>query len=175
METTKNKLSPYEKDFFNRLKLHIDKPIYFYGSIQRNDYFPQLSDIDIDIFTDNTESTISVLNNFLNIDKYSFKKSYYKMNKTNLVIPGYKYKYIDVSNSLTVEMSVYDEKYKEEILAEHISKFNLPFYISFILIILKILHYNLGILPIYYYSLFKKYITNNLYDGNNAEFFVFDF
>jgi len=175
METTKNELSPYEKDFFNRLKLHIDKPIYFYGSIQRNDYFPQLSDIDIDIFTDNTDSTISVVNNFLNIDKYSFKKSYYKMNKTNLVIPGYKYKYIDVSNSLTVEMSVYDEKYKEEILEEHISKFNLPFYISFILIILKVLHYNMGILPIYYYSLFKKYITNNLYDGNTSEFFVFDF
>jgi hypothetical protein len=43
------------------------------------------------------------------------------------------------------------------------------------LIILKVLHYNMGILPIYYYSLFKKYITNNLYDGNTAEFFVFDF
>ena len=132
METTKNELSSYEKDFFDRLKMHIDKPIYFYGSIQRNDYFPQLSDIDIDIFTDNTDSTILLLNNFLDIDKNSFKKSYYKMNKTNKVIPGYKYKYLDSSHSLTVEMSVYDEKYKEDILAEHTSKFNLPFYISFI-------------------------------------------
>jgi hypothetical protein len=175
METTKNELSPYEKDFFNKLKIHIDKPIYFYGSIQRNDYFPKLSDIDIDIFTDNIDSTISLLTNFLKINKYSFKKSFYKMDKTNKVIPGYKYKYIDESNSLTVEMSVYDEKYKEEILKEHISKFNLPFYILFILVILKILHYNMGILPIYYYSLCKKYVTNNLYDGNKAEFFIFDF
>jgi hypothetical protein len=175
MEHTKNELSPYEKIFFDQLKNHIDKPIYFYGSIQRYDYFPQLSDIDIDIFTDNIDSTISKVNHFLNINKNSFKKSFYKMDKTNKVIPGYKYKYIDSLNSLTVEMSLYDEKYKQDILVEHISKFDLPFYISFILIILKFLHYNMGILPIYYYSLCKKYVTNNLYDGNKAEFFVFDF
>ena len=175
METTKNKLSTFETQFFDKLKMYIDKPIYFYGSIQRCDYFPQLSDIDIDIFTDNINSTLSQINIFLNIDKHSFKKSFYKIDKTNKLIPGYKYKYIDSSNSLTVEMSLYDEKYKNDILEEHISKFNLPFHITFILVLLKILHYNMGILPIYYYSMFKKYITNKLFDGNKSEFFVYDF
>jgi hypothetical protein len=174
METTKNKLTEYEMEFFDKLKNYIDKPIYFYGSIQRDDYFSQLSDIDIDIFTDNIFSTLNLLQNFLNIDKKEFKKSLYKIDKTNTVVPGYKSKYIDEVNKLTVEISVYDDKYKKEILQEHQSKFNLPFYITFCLVILKILHYNLGILPIYYYSRCKKFLTNYCYDNNKSEFVIFD-
>jgi hypothetical protein len=174
METTKNNLTLYEKDFFEKLKNYIDKPIYFYGSIQRDDYFPQLSDIDIDIFTDNVFSTLVLLQNFLNINKKEFKKSFYKIDKTNTVVPGYKSKYIDEVNKLTLEISVYDEKYKNEILQEHQSKFNLPIYITALLSILKFLHHNLGILPIYYYSKFKKYLTNNCYDNNKSEFLVLD-
>jgi predicted nucleotidyltransferase len=174
METTKNKLSPYESDFFNKMKNYIDKPLYFYGSIQRDDYFPQLSDIDIDIFTDNVNSTLNLIQNYLSLDKKEFKKSLYKMDKTNHLIPGYKNKYIDEENKLTVEISVYDEKYKEEILKEHQGKFNLPLYITVVLVFLKILHYNLGILPIYYYSRFKKFLTNTCYDNNKAEFVVVD-
>ena len=96
------------------------------------------------------------------------------MDKTNNVIPGYKGKYIDESNKLMLEISVYDEKYKSEILQEHQSKFNIPLYITVVLIFLKILHYNLGILPIYYYSRFKKYLTNNCYDNNKSIFLVLD-
>ena len=43
MENTKNKLTLNESIFFDKLKKYIDKPIYFYGSIQRDDYF-QVSD-----------------------------------------------------------------------------------------------------------------------------------
>jgi hypothetical protein len=96
------------------------------------------------------------------------------MDKTNIVIPGYKGKYIDKTNNLTVEIALYDENYKEEILKEHISKFKLPLYITIVLIFLKFLHFNLGILPIYYYSRFKKFLTNNFYDGNKSEFVVLD-
>jgi hypothetical protein len=96
------------------------------------------------------------------------------MDKTNLIIPGYKSKYIDKSNNLTVEISVYEEKYKNEILKEHQSKFNLPFYITVLLIFLKFLHYNLGILPIFYYSKFKKILTNVCYDNNKAEFLIIE-
>ena len=100
---------------------------------------------------------------------------YFYPNKTNNIIPGYKSKYTDEENKLSLEISVYDEKYKEYILKEHQSKFNLPIYIIIVLKFLKVLHYNLGILPIYYYSRFKKYLTNNLYDNNKAEFIVLDF
>ena len=172
METTKNDFSPYEKTFFNKMSNYIGEPIYFFGSIQRVDYFPGLSDIDIDIFTFDEKTTIIKLQKFLNMESSDFKKFVYKMDKTNQIITGYKTKYIDIENSLTVEISVFNEKYKESILTEHKSKFNLPFYITWFLIFLKVLHYNLGILPIYYYSLIKKSLTNRFYDGNKAEFVV---
>lgn len=172
METTKNKLSPYENDFFENLRNYIDKPIYFYGSVQRYDYFPQLSDIDIDIFTDNIGSTIILLQNFLNVNKEDINKSFYKVDKQNKVIPGYKIKYIDKNKHLQVEISLYEDKYKQIILLEHNSKNALPFYIIIPLIILKILYYKLEILPGYYYSKYKKMLTNYYYDDNKSDFFL---
>lgn len=175
METTKNDLSHYEKIFFDKMSNYIGEPIYFFGSIQRSDYFPGLSDIDIDIFTFDEKTTLIKLQKFLDMDKNDFKKFVYKIDKNNNkneVVIGYKTKYIDTKNSLTIEISVFNEKYKETVLKEHRSKFNLPFYITWFLIFLKVLHYNLGILPIYYYSLIKKTITNKFYDGNKSEFVV---
>jgi tRNA nucleotidyltransferase (CCA-adding enzyme) len=67
METTNNKLSSQEKDFFQNLKNYIDLPLYFYGSVQRYDYLPQYSDIDVDIFTNDEKSIIIKLQNFLNV------------------------------------------------------------------------------------------------------------
>ena len=174
MENTKNNLSPYETNFFNKMSNYIDTPIYFYGSIQRPDYFPGLSDIDIDIFTFDEKTVILKLQKFLDKDKKDFQKFVYKIDKTNRVIIGYKTKYIDTQNNLTVEISIFNEKDKEEILNEHKSKFDLPYYITIFLVFLKVLHYNLGILPTYYYSLIKKTVTNTLYDGNKSEFVVVD-
>ena len=37
---------------------------------------------------------------------------------------------------------------------------------------LKILHYYFSILPVFYYSMFKKILTNTLFDGNKSEFIV---
>ena len=65
METTKNKLSSYESDFFNKLSNYLDTKLYFYGSIQRDDYKPGHSDIDVDIFTDNIHSALIKIQNLL--------------------------------------------------------------------------------------------------------------
>jgi hypothetical protein len=40
METTKNKLPEKEQQFFNELSKYLDTSLYYYGSVQRNDYFP---------------------------------------------------------------------------------------------------------------------------------------
>ena len=80
----------------------------------------------------------------------------------------------EIENKIILEISVYNEKYKEIILNEHRSKFNLPLYIIMVLIILKYLHYNLGILPLNYYSKLKKFLTNSCYDNNKSEFLVLD-
>ena len=86
METTKNKLSPYETIFFNKLINYLDTKLYFFGSIQRYDYFPGISDIDVDIFTDNVSRTISQIQNYLNIDKKITNKFIYKVDKENFYL-----------------------------------------------------------------------------------------
>ena len=94
--------------------------------------------------------------------KYNFKKFVYKLHKSKKVVYGYKVKYEDPTNNFFTEISIYDEKDKEYVLIEHNSKAILPFYISWLLIILKIFYYNLSIIPEELYILFKK---------NNNEFY----
>lgn len=174
METTKNKLTSYEENFFNNLRDYLDTPLYFYGSIQRSDYKSQQSDIDIDIFSENENDTILKLQNLLNMDKRDFKRIVYKIDKLNIVVYGYKAKYIDKKNKLTVEIGIFNIKYKNAVLYEHQSKFNLPYYLSLILIFFKFLHYDLCILPLAYYSKIKKFFINTCYDNNMSEFVTVD-
>jgi hypothetical protein len=98
------------------------------------------------------------LQNFLNINKNEFKKIMYRTDtKHGGVIPGYKTKYND---GISVEISIYNEKYKEDILNVHRKLIDLPFYISYVLLFLKILHFNLGILSQPYYLYLKNTIVN---------------
>lgn len=170
METTKNKLTNYETIFFNNLKQYLNTQLYFYGSIQRDDYISQQSDIDIDIFTENEKSILLKLQNLLNLNSEDFKKVFYKIDKLNIVVHGYKVPYVDETNKLKVEFAIYNEKYKNAVLYEHQSKFNIPYILSIILMLFKFLHYNLNILPLEYYRKIKKFLINTCYDGNQSEY-----
>jgi phage-related protein len=170
METTKNEMSEYEKHFFNKLSNYLDTKIYFYGSIQRADYFSKSSDIDVDIFTDNEKSTIIKLQNILNLPRSSFNKFVYKLHKTNQLVHGYKVEYIDSVNNFTTEISIYNEKDKYGVLYEHLSKTFLPFYVTFLLLILKTLYYNIQILPKKIYKYLKRIIMNYMVEGEDSEF-----
>ena len=158
MDVIKNKLTQTETIFFDNLSLYIDKEVYFYGSIQRLDYIKGKSDIDIDIFTDNESSTIQKLCNFLGVKRSAFNKTFYKIN--NIIINGFKIKYNDELNKINVEISVYNDKYKNIILYDHKNYSCLPFYIITVIIILKFLHYTLGILPETVYKKLKKLLIN---------------
>lgn len=179
METTKNKIPDNAKIFFNKLGSYLDTQIYYYGSIQRADYFPNSSDIDVDIFTDNEKSTLlkiqtflnNINNNNINNNKYKIQKVIYKLHKTNKVVNGYKLKY---KNDFTAEISIYNEKNKEAILLEHNFKMVLPMYISALLIILKTIYYNLGILPKSVYIYTKKLIMDYFVEGQDSEFVSLD-
>jgi hypothetical protein len=174
METTKNELSPYAKNFFLRLGIYLDIPIYYYGSIQRSDYFQNSSDIDVDLFADNESSIMIKLQNFLGVEKYKFKKFVYRLHRSNKIIYGHKVKYEDPDNNFFTEISIYNEKHKEFVLLEHNSKAILPFYVSFLLIILKCLYYKLNILPEETYTYFKRIIMNYMVEGENVEFITTD-
>ena len=172
MEITKNEMSNNAKKFFTKLTNYLDTKIYYYGSIQRYDYIPDFSDIDVAIFCDNIDSTISRLQNFLNVKKSNFKRFVHRLPRTGKVVYGQKIKYVDPDNTFTAEMAIYDEKIKEEVLMEKRTKNNIPFYISFFLYIIKFLYYKLRILPFKVFFKLKQICLNNLVEGKDAEYVI---
>jgi hypothetical protein len=173
METVKNDLPIEVKMFFNELKQYIDKPLYFYGSIQRNDYLPNHSDIDIDIFSDNINSTLTKLQYFLRVKKSKFKKIIWKQSEKEGQRQGqgqdegliYGYKIFYKNNQLgnfhfSSEISIYDIHYKSAVLSQHRKKMNIPFYISWLLIFVKFLFYNIHIINYNTYKNIKHYLLS---------------
>ena len=158
MNITDKKLTQNQKDMLNKISIYIDKPIYIYGSIHRSDYMPGKSDIDIDIFTENEQSTINILSNLFNLNKTDFKKSIYKID--SFMAFGYKTKYLDEVNGINFEISIYNEKYKNIILYEHNNSRFFPFYITFILYIIKILFYDLKLISKQNYQRCKRFLMN---------------
>lgn len=172
METTKNVMPQFAKEFYARLGNYLDTKVYFYGSIQRADYFPNYSDIDADIFTDNESRTIIQLQNLLGLKRSDFHKFIYKLHATNRVSYGYKVAYTSPENNFITEISIYNEKYKADVLTEHNSKVNLPFYVLYMLIALKFLYYNMGIVPTNTFKYLKRLIINYMVTGQKEAVFI---
>jgi predicted nucleotidyltransferase len=172
METTKNIMSDYSNLFFNKIKNYLDTPIYFFGSVQRDDYFPQSSDIDVAIFTDNINNTILKLQSFLNVNRNDFKSFVWRLNYDNNLVKGYKIIYREPEHNLAVEIAVYDEKYKNGILQEHNGRRDLPFYATCALVIIKYLFYSLNIMSKEWYVYFKNLILTKLIFLKEDDFVV---
>ena len=162
METTKNQLSPYATTFFNKLGNYLDTKLYYYGSVQRNDYFNDDSDLDVAIFTDNVSSTLSKINNFLNVKKYEFKKFVWNLNITKNMVNGHKYMYTEPENNFKAEFCVYDEKCKDDLLLEYHDKIQIPFHATILLILIKIIYYKLELISREWYSYLKGKILTIL-------------
>jgi predicted nucleotidyltransferase len=173
METTRNQLTHEEKIFFNKLSNYLDTKLYFFGSIQRGDYLPHSSDIDVDIFTENESSTITKLMNFLNVERSDFKKFVWKLNNfNNKLANGYKVMYKNPEKKFAVEFSIYDEKYKNQILYEHNDKKDIPLYATVLLIILKFLFYTLHIIPAEWYTKSKRFILSTMLFKKDDHFVI---
>lgn len=171
MTKTKNKLPYTTNNFLNNLSEYLQTPLYFYGSVQRYDYFHGKSDIDVDIFTNNEKSIINKLSNYLQIDKKKFKKIIWQNDK-NRMIYGYKKYYKNESLNLKIEFSIYNEKYKNDVLESHEYKTNLPLFIVVLLYLLKFCYYKLHIIDSKMYRKYKDYILTDLINYKNHIFVV---
>jgi predicted nucleotidyltransferase len=174
METTRNKLTENEKIFFLKLSNYLDTKLYFFGSIQRGDYFPNSSDIDVDIFSDNENSTILKMMNFLNIERSKFKRFVWKLNNTDRLAYGYKLMYKNSKEKFSVEFSIYNEKYKHKILYEHNDKRDIPLYATVLLIIIKFLYYKIHVIPSNWYTNSKRFILSKMLFKKDDHFVVID-
>jgi hypothetical protein len=174
METTKNKLSNYQSNFFRRLSHYLDTKLYFFGSVQRADYFPEASDIDVDIFTENESSTITKMMNFLNVPRDDFKHFVWKLNVNGELAHGHKIMYKEPQHAMAVEFSIYNQKLKSAILYEHQQKSVIPFYATCSLVFIKYLFYRMNIIPANWYTQMKRFILSTMIAKDHDYFVVVD-
>jgi hypothetical protein len=171
METTKNELPLNVKNFFYHLSEYLDTPFLYFGSVQRVDYVHGKSDIDVDVFTDNEYSLMAKMQHYLHVSKKDFKKVAWIINDT----PTYGYKLKYERDDINAEFSIYNEKFKEIILAEHNSKKMLPTHVTVLLYILKFAYYQFPLLDKKTFTYLKRILINNiLRDGEDAKFLVLD-
>lgn len=137
METSWNPLTERQKLFFANLKKYLKVTPYFFGSIQRCDYIPGVSDIDVDIFSTNPDLIAHQLSNMFTGSMFN----YYRINWLfdNNYISGYKVKYTERNSpSFKVEFSIYNETLKPIVLEKHLSQIYIPFHYSLLLYVMKL-------------------------------------
>lgn len=182
MEDIKDRLGDYRYNYFANLQKYLDTELYFYGSIKRSDYFQNASDIDVTIITDNVNSILSKLQNYLNIKKSEIKKIYQKFyEKSKAIVVGYKIKYEDKERNFSYDILIYDEKYRYIVMENLNSINNLPTYMIVILVFVKLLYYTLGIISkdMYLYlknGIFHMYFNKTicLYDRKKGTTIILD-
>ena len=169
MKYMRNDLPKKVKDFLYKLGDYLDTDLYYYGSINRPDYHHGKSDIDIAIFTDNFNSTLSKLQHILHVEKDDFDKVKWILNDTK--INGYKIKcekFIDIK----CEIAIYDNNQKNIVLQD-LKQYNyVPWYIQSSLYILKTLHYTFPIISTKSYLSYKVFLFNTLTYKKDSNFHV---
>ena len=170
METTKHRLPPYAQTFFDDLSNYINIKLLYYGSIQRSDYIPGYSDIDVLIFTDNEYTTITQMQHFLKLKKSKIKKFVSKIKGG--IVYGYKINYKDPEYKFVAEFSIHNENFKEQVIYEHTLKSKLNYVASIVLTLLKILHYYLDVIGPDNYRYYKHWLISYGTNTTQDETFI---
>ena len=162
MRVSKNKTNLACNQLLHKISSYLDTELFFYGSVQRNDYIENHSDIDICIFSNNINFTLSKLVNFVSSfnsdyqpDKNNIIKTkhfVYKIQNSDKIIRGKKIKYEDSINDVFLEISIYDDKHKDIILEDKGRKINIFTGLSLLLYIIKCLYYKYNILSEYIFD-----------------------
>ena len=77
------------------------------------------------------------------------------------MIYGHKVQYEDTVKNINAEISIFNEKYKNDVLKEHNNARYLPFYLTIPLMIIKCMFYNLNLINKNTYKRCKQYLMNN--------------
>jgi predicted nucleotidyltransferase len=161
MEDIKERLSEQNYHFLKKFQEYIGSELIFFGSIKRCDFLQKYSDIDIAIISDNVENTLAKLKNFLNMDNQKIRKIFQKFPNTSNIVYGYKTNYNDVNNDLSLEIILYDEKYRTHVINSVNNINNFPFYVTYILFIIKILYYKLNVISDNLFKYIKQLLMEN--------------
>ena len=141
------------------LESEFNTEMYFYGSVQRIDYFHGKSDIDIGIITDNEYSTMNKLQHFLKVDKRDFIKVAWKLN--GKYVYGYKLKYKNEELNLISEVAIFNNRFKNIIVSEHYRTIQIPLITIILVLILKFFYYTIPVLPDKWFAYLKRKLFND--------------
>ena len=161
MEEIKERLTEQNYHFLKKFQEYIGSELIFFGSIKRCDFLQKYSDIDIAIISDNVENTLVKLKHFLNMDTQKIRKIFQKFPNTTNIVHGYKTNYNDINNDLSLEIILYDEKYRTHVINSVNNINNFPFYITYILFIIKILYYKLNVISDKLFKYIKQLLMEN--------------
>lgn len=165
MEDIKNKMPIHQRHFFTKLENYLDTPLYYFGSVRRYDYSPDNSDIDAILFTNNESRSISQLQNWFHVSKHSFKRVVHFLKGPKRIVYGHKLTYKNEKQKISSDIVIYNVKDEEYIKLDDKRKIDMPFYMVTILLLLKFLHYQVGILPTKVYVYFKQMLMDIVDDG----------
>ena len=165
MEDIKNKMPMHQRQFFTNLEKYLDAPLYYFGSIQRYDYSPDNSDVDAILFTNNESSSISQLQNWFQVSKNDFKRVAHFLPSLKRIVYGYKLKYKTPNTS--ADLLIYNKTDEEIIKRDDKRKIDMPLFIVTIMVILKTLYHQVGILPKHWYEYLKRTLMDIMDDGVN--------
>jgi predicted nucleotidyltransferase len=170
MEELRDKLGSYKYNFFKNLQNYLDTELLFYGSINRFDYFQNMSDVDMAVITDNPSNLLARIKNFFDKDKMTISKTCQHLKEvSNTLIKGHKIKYEDAENNISCDIFIYDEKYKDLVLKHINNQNNYPLYMIILLYILKTIYYRLSLIS----NEMFVYLKNKLIDiYNNKTIFI---
>jgi predicted nucleotidyltransferase len=161
MEDIKDRLGERNYHFLKKFEKYIGSELIFFGSIKRCDFFKEHSDIDIAIISDNVQDTLTKIKFFLDIDNRKIRKIFQKFPDTHSIVHGYKTNYDDFENNFLLEIVIYDEKYREQVLESINNTNNFPFYITYFLFFIKLFYYKLHLISSETYKWFKNILMEN--------------
>jgi len=163
-------MTPEMQKYFRSIEKALGVKMYFYGSVRRYDYFPEDSDVDVDIFAENVDSTVFQLKNYFHKKKAKKVMTFIK----GRVVHGYKFSYFEEKMKLKCEYSVYPTWAKHLVLEEHMKKTNIPWYGIILLVLLKTMFYSLNWLDLNSYKDTKKFILSSVIGYKDPPFLIFN-
>lgn len=173
-EEIKYKLTQPQYDFFYELKEYVGLPIYFIGSILRYDYFKGYSDLDVIIFSPDIDSIKLKIKHFLNIDK---KDRIIFLNINKQPISGYKFYYNDSfkgEKKIDFDLTIFKENSKKILIDFKKQQYDVPILCIIYFLVIKTLHYYVGIIDKNMYSDLKNFVWNTNKFGFNPIFINYD-
>ncbi len=132
----KNKLTKEQFIFFSRLNDRLNCRIQFFGSIARKDFTVGTSDIDVQIFSENSQSDLLLLSHYLQENNVSFSSDFFTLNPDPLhKVSGIKYM---INLPFKSDILVFDVDNEHILTMQYKRALNLPVIYLLILKMLKV-------------------------------------